>query len=178
MPIRAAALSLGAVLAVSLVAGCGTPTPSATPSPVASVAPGGNVDLELAGLTDRIRAGLRQQGEFVTELSSASIESPVPSGGLSISIVAVAMGNWAGTERQWLAEHPAEACYAAAQERYATAVDAIAASAGAFARLGSGSPDPSGDGGAAAVAALVAARSTIQDADSQATAAVPSCSQG
>src|SRR4051812_34932690 len=178
MSLRAMPPRLGAALVLCLVAGCSTPSPSVMPSPVASVAADGGIDLNLAALTDRLRAGLRQQGEFVTQLASASIESPVPSGALSMAIVAASMRTWAGTERQWLAEHPAEACYAAAQASYAAAVDAIAASAAAFADLDSASPDPSGDGGQSAVAALVGARTTIQQANSQATAAGATCSAG
>jgi hypothetical protein len=141
---------------------------------VASVA--SHLDPDLAALTDRIRAGLRQQGDFVTQLSTASIESPLPSGAHATAIVALSMTNWAGAERQWLTAHPAEACYATAQDRYAEAVDAIAASATAFADLAAPSPRASGGDAQAAVGALVAARTTIQDADAEATAAVAGCS--
>jgi len=157
---------------VAALAGCSSPTPSVTPAPLASVA--SHLDPDLAALTDRIRAGLRQQGGFVTELSNASVVSPLPSGAHSVAIIALAMTNWAGGERQWLATHPAEACYAAAQDRYAQAVDAIAASATAFSRLDAPGLHPPGEA-QAAVATLVAARTTIQDADAQATAAVDGC---
>lgn len=184
MPRRRAVLFL-AILVGTAAAACSAPIPSATPAssdaPEASVSasPGAGLDFQLAALTERIRAGLQQQGEFVTRLATASIESPVPSGAVPMSIIALAMTNWAGTEHQWLADHPPEACYAVVQARYAEAVDAIAASAAAFAKLGTGSPEASGDGSAqAAVAALTGARSTIEDANAQATTAGAACSTG
>jgi len=80
---------------------------------------------------------------------------------------------WVNGERQWLAAHPAEACYAAAQATYGQAVDAIAASAVVFTDIGSGSTsDPQ-----AAIEALIAARTTIQDADAQATASAAACTR-
>lgn len=183
MPRRLATLLPAIVLAVA-AAGCSSPSPSPSVAPTQSGAPeasdsgspGVGLDFQLAALTERIRAGLRQQGEFVTRLATASIESPVPSGAVPMSIVALAMTNWAGSERQWLADHPPEACYATVQARYAEAVDAIAASAAAFAKLGGSVPGPSGDGGASAVTALTGARTTIEDANSMATAAAAACS--
>jgi hypothetical protein len=171
--LRTGAVALACAAILAGVAGCSTPTPSGTPEPAASVA--SHLDPALAALTDRIRAGLRQQGDFVTQLSNASVESPLPSGAHSVAIVALSMTNWAGGERQWLAANPPEACYAQAQDRYAEAVDAVAASATAFATLAQPSPGASGGDAQAAVAALVAARTTIQDADAQATAAVAGC---
>src|SRR5690349_1185100 len=91
---RLAAILLGGCFVVATVGGCSTPTPSETGLPLASVA--SHLDPDLAALTDRIRAGLRQQGDFVTQLSSASIESPLPSGAHSMVIVALSMANWAG----------------------------------------------------------------------------------
>src|SRR4051812_47592186 len=127
MFLRALSARIAAALLLCVVAGCGTPSPSVTPSlAVPSKAAGGGIDLDLAAFTDRLRAGLRQQGDFVTQLANASVESPVPSGGVSLAVVVATMRTWAGAERQWLADHPAEACYAAAQARYAAAVDAIA----------------------------------------------------
>jgi hypothetical protein len=153
---------------------CSSPPPNESGAPGTSQA--GVLDPNLAALTDRIRAGLNQQGEFVTELSTASAASPLPSGARSLAIVAQTMLTWVGDEQQWLAEHPAEACYAAVQDLYAQAVQAIAASATVFGEIGSPSPSPAADP-QAAIESLIAARTTIQDANAQATAAVPACTR-
>ena len=152
--------------------------PSGAPRASASASPGAGLDFQLAALTERIRAGLRQQGQFVTALATASIESPVPSGAVPLSIIALAMTNWAATEGRWIAEHPAEGCYVAVQARYALGVDAVAAAAAAFTRVGGGTPDASGDSAARGVAALTGARSTFEAANAEATAAASACSAG
>jgi hypothetical protein len=165
-------LVAGMALAVLLVAGgCSTTLPSGSVAPGSS---GGAVtDPDLAAFIDRVRAGLGQQGEFVIDLSKASAASPLPSGARSLAVVASTITIWVNGERQWLAAHPAEACYMAAQATYGQAVDAIAASAVVFTDIGSGSTtDPQ-----AAIEALIAARTTIQDADAQATASVPACTR-
>jgi hypothetical protein len=145
---------LCALVIVCLVAACGSPTPSAAPSPSpVQAAP----DPRLVEFESHVAAAVRVQLRLVDGLAKASAGPPAGLRG-----PARQMTDWATGEIAWLDDHPADPCYRDAADAYRGGVEAILTSATAFGRLATASAPPTVAEGQAAGQGLSDGQSAMQ----------------
>lgn len=166
LPAKRAAAIAGVFLAC--LAGCASPAPSASPSPTSVQAEPNSRLVEFEG---HIAGAARSQGQLVQAIAKASTGTPA-----ELAAAARQMADWATTEIDWLDAHPADACYQAAADTYASGTRAILSAASAFAAMAAASPSPDDAAGQAAGQDLSEGRAGIDAAATQAKSLRPGCS--
>jgi hypothetical protein len=110
------------------------------------------------------------QGAIVRALASASVGSQA-----ELLASARQLAEWAADEADWLADHPADACYVAAADAYRSGVAAIAESAAGFELLATASGTPSDAEGQDAGQGLSTGTDAIEHAAALARTARAGC---
>jgi hypothetical protein len=165
----AASAAARAVLVAALLTACAAPTPSRPPTEPPSATPSPRAEA-LATFRAQASSALASAGPLVQALGTASAGTNE-----DVAAVAVQLRTWVAMQQAWLEEHPADACYEAAQASVQRGVAAIAKSADAFAALAAASDPIDPAAGATAADDLAAGVAELTAAIPQADGARSAC---